>query len=125
VDPFLFFSGVGDSRWFSSSDSGDCRLYIRSWTAPRNTVRVDWEIYRLGLLPEGVERDRYEVEIVTGTPLTSINYVSWLTDDPRDLRLRVMSQAESPFRWFEAAWRVYAKEARERQIIDELFFDPI
>jgi pimeloyl-ACP methyl ester carboxylesterase len=125
VDPFLFFSGVGDSRWFSSADSGDCRLYIRSWTAPRNTVRVDWKIYRLGLLPEGVERDRYEVEIVTGTPLTSINYVSWLTDDPRDLRLRVMSQAESPFRWFEAAWRVYAKEARERQIIDELFFDPI
>jgi pimeloyl-ACP methyl ester carboxylesterase len=125
VDSFLFFSGVSDAGWFSSDDSGDCRLYIRSWTAPRNTVRVDWKVYRLGLLPEGVERARYEVEIITGTPLTSIDYVSWLTDDPRDLRLRVMSQAESPFRWFEVEWRVYAQEVRERQIIDELFLDPI
>jgi pimeloyl-ACP methyl ester carboxylesterase len=125
VNPFPVFRGVGDSYWFSSDDFGDCRLYIRSWAAPRNTVEVDWEVYRLGLLPEGVERARYEVEITTGTPLTSIKYVDWLTDDPRDLRLRVMSQAESPFRWFKAEWRVYSLEARERQIIDELFFDVI
>jgi hypothetical protein len=125
VNPFLFFTGVGYSRWFSYDNSGDCRLYIRSWAAPRNTVKVDWEIYRMGLLPEGSERDRYEVEITTGTPLTSIKYVSWLTDDPRDLMLQVMSQAESPFRWFEAKWRVYAKEARDRQIIEELFTFPI
>ena len=71
-------------------------------------------------MDEGVERDRYEVEIFTGTPLTSIRYVSWLTSDSRDLRLRVFSQAESPFRWFQAEWRVYAKEPRERQIINEL-----
>ena len=123
VNPFIFFTGVGDSHWFASHDSGDCRLYIRSWAAPRNRVKVDWEVYRQGLLPEGVERDHYEVEIFTGTPLTSIKYVSWLTDDPRDVRLRIMSQAESPFRWFEAEWRVYAKEPRERQIIDELLSD--
>jgi len=123
VNPFLFFTGLSDSHWFVSYDSGDCRLYIRSWAAPRNRVKVDWEVYRQGLLPDGVERDHYEVEIVTGTPLTSIKYVSWLTDDPRDLRLRVMSQAESPFRWFRAEWRVYAKEARERQIIGELLSD--
>jgi hypothetical protein len=121
VNPYLFFSGLSESRWLSSSDSGDCSLYIRSWAAPRNRVKVDWKVYRQGLLPEGVERDHYEVEIFTGTPLTSIRYVSWLTDDPRDLRLKIMSQAESPFRWFQAEWRVYAKEARERQIIDELF----
>jgi pimeloyl-ACP methyl ester carboxylesterase len=120
VSPYIFFSGLSDSRWFASDDSGDFRLYIRSWAAPRNHVRVDWKIYRQGVLPEGVERDHYEVEIFTGTPLTSIRYVSWLTDDPRDLRLQVMSQAESPFRWFRAEWRVYAKEARERKIIDEL-----
>ena len=123
VNPFIFFTGVGDSRWFVSHDSRDCRLLIRSWAAPRNRVKVDWEIYRQGLLPEGVERDHYEVEIVTGMPLTNIKYVSWLTDDPRDVRLRIISQAESPFRWFEAEWRVYAKEPRERQIIDELLSD--
>jgi pimeloyl-ACP methyl ester carboxylesterase len=120
VSPYLFFSGLGDSHWLVSGDSGDCRLYIRSWAAPRNRVKVDWEIYQQGLLDEGVERDRYEVDISTGTPLTSIKYVSWLTDDPRDLRLQVFSQAESPFRWFQAEWRVYAKEPRERQIINEL-----
>jgi pimeloyl-ACP methyl ester carboxylesterase len=123
VNPFLSFTGVSNSRWFVSYNSQDCRLYIRSWAAPRNRVKVDWEIYQQGLLPEGVERDRYEVEIFTGTPLTSIKYVSWLNDDPRDLRLRVMSQAESPFRWFRAEWRVYAKEPRERQIIDDLLMD--
>ncbi|GAI69897.1 unnamed protein product [marine sediment metagenome] len=123
VSPFLFFTGVEESKWFVSYDSRDCRLYIRSWAAPRNRVKVDWEIYRQGLLPEGVERNHYEVEIVTGTPLTSIKHVWWLTDDPRDVRLRVVSQAESPFRWFRAEWRVYAREPRERQIIDELLID--
>ncbi len=120
VNPFIFFTGLGEAKWFIPYDSKDCRLYVRSWAAPRNRVKVDWEIYRLGLLPEGVERDRYEVEIFTGTPLTGIKNVSWLTDDPRDVRLQVMSQAESPFRWFRAEWRVYAKEVRERQIIEEL-----
>jgi pimeloyl-ACP methyl ester carboxylesterase len=120
VNPFIFFTGLSDSRWFASDNSGDCRLYLRSWAAPRNRVKVDWKVYQQALLPEGVERDHYEVEISTGTPLTSIKYVSWLTDNPRDLRLQVMSQAESPFRWFRAEWRVYAKEARERRIIDEL-----
>jgi hypothetical protein len=123
VSPFLFFTGVDNVFWFSPSDARDCRLYILTRAAPRNRVKVDWEIYRQGLLPEGVERDRYEVEIVTGTPLTSIRHVSWLTDDPRDVRLQVMSQAESPFRWFRAEWRVYATEPRERQIIDELLID--
>jgi hypothetical protein len=125
VNPLLFFTGVAESTWFVADDSQDCQLYIRSWAAPRNRVQVDWKIYRQGLLPEGTERDHYEVEIVTGTPLTTINYASWLTDDPRDLRLRIISQAESPFRWFKAEWRVYAKEPRERQIIDEFSTEPL
>jgi len=123
VDPFLFFTGVDNVFWFSPSDARDCQLYILTRAAPRNRVKVDWEIYRQGLLPEGVERDRYEVEIFTGTPLTGIKVVSWLNDDLRDVRMRAVSHAESPFRWFRAEWRVYAAEPRERQIIDELLID--
>ncbi|MGD9116185.1 MAG: alpha/beta hydrolase [Dehalococcoidia bacterium] len=125
VDPFLFFTSVVESRWFQADDPDDCRLYIHSRSAPRNTVKVDWKIYRQGTLPDGLERDHYEVEIITGTPLTSIPYVSWLNDDPSDVRIRVVSEAESPFRWFEAEWRLYAKQPRERQIIEELMLDPL
>jgi hypothetical protein len=46
--------------------------------------------------------------------------MSWETDDTRDLRLRISSQAESPFQWFEAKWRVYFKESRQRRVIDEI-----
>lgn len=123
VDTFLFFTSVVEARWFVADDPGDCRLFIRSRAAPRNRVKVDWKIYRQGALPEGTERNHYEVEIATGTPLTGIEYVSWLTDGARDVRLRIMSHAESPFRWFEAKWRVYATEPRERQIIDGLMVD--
>jgi hypothetical protein len=125
VDPFLFFTSVVESRWFKADDPDDCCLYIHSRSAPRNTVKVDWKIYRQGTLPDGLERDHYEVEIITGTPLTSIPYVSWLNDDPSDVRIRVVSEAESPFRWFEAEWRLYAKQPRERQIIEELMLDPL
>ena len=62
----------------------------------------------------------YEVEIVSGTPLSSITRVSWETDDVRDVRLRIQSEAESPLRWFKAEWRVYLKETRQRRVIDEI-----
>jgi len=107
-------------RWLSPDDSGDCQLYLKTRAAPRNHVQVEWSIYRRGLLPEGVERDHYEVEIITGTPLTTVRHVSWLSDDPGDLRLIVSSEAERPFRWFKAEWRVYSKESRYRQVIDEM-----
>jgi pimeloyl-ACP methyl ester carboxylesterase len=125
VDTFLFFNSVVSSSWFVADDSQDCRLYIRTRAAPRNHVKVDWKIYRQGLLPEGEGRNHYEVEIITGTPLTGIKYAYWLTTDPRDVRVQIFSQAESPFRWFEAEYRVYAKELRERQIIDELALNPV
>lgn len=124
VNPFLFFTGVSDSGWFVADDSQDCQLYIKTSAAPRNCVKVDWKVYRQGLLAEGEERDHYEVEIVTGTPLTNIKYAMWLTDDLRDVRVQIFSQAESPFRWFKAECRVYAKEPRSRQIIDELITNP-
>jgi len=117
---FPFVNSIEEVRWLSPDDSGDCQLYLKTRAAPRNYVQVDWSIYRRGLLPEGVERDHYEVEIATGTPLTTIRHASWLSGEPRDLRLRISSEAERPFRWFKAEWRVYSKESRDRQVIDEM-----
>jgi pimeloyl-ACP methyl ester carboxylesterase len=119
LNPFFFFTGIRESHWLNQ-DSEDYRLYLRTWAAPRNRVQVDWSIYRQELLPTGTERDHYEVEIATGTPLTGITYVSWIAKDPRDLRALVWSEAESPFRWFQAEWRVYFKEVRQRKVIDEI-----
>lgn len=124
VNSFLFFSSIQEDYWLSPNNPADCRLYLRTRAAPRNSVRVDWSIYRQGLLPVGVERSRYEVEIVSGTSLTSVTDVSWLNTDPRDLRLRVWSQAQSPFRWFLAQWRVYSTEVRQRELIDEITAEP-
>jgi len=115
-----FLTSVKQARWLSPDDPEDCRLYVRTRAAPRTSVQADWRIYQRGLLPVGIKCDHYEVEIVTGTPLTSIRRISWATDDPRDLRLRIWSQAESPFRWFKAEWRVYSKESRHRKVIDEI-----
>jgi pimeloyl-ACP methyl ester carboxylesterase len=124
---FPFGTSVEEARWLNPDDTSDCQLYLKTRAAPRSTVRVDWQTYRQGLLAE-TERDHYEVEIVTGTPLTTVRYVSWLSGDLRDLRLRISSEAERPFRWFKAEWRVYAKESRYRQVIDEMaaqmFFEP-
>jgi pimeloyl-ACP methyl ester carboxylesterase len=120
VNPFLFFNSIQESYWISSDNPEDYQLYLRTRAAPRSVIQVDWSIYGAGLLPVGVERNHYEVRIITGTPLTSIKRVSWLTDDPRDLRLQIWSQAESPFRWFKAEWKVYSTEIREKKIIDEL-----
>jgi len=117
--PFPFVRSIEEARWFSPDDTSDCQLYLKTRAAPRSSVQVDWEIYRRGLLAE-TQRDHYEVEITTGTPLTTIRYVSWLIGYPDDLRLRISSEAERPFRWFKAEWRVYAKESRYRKVIDEM-----
>jgi len=122
---FPFLAGIKEARWLSSDNSGDCRLYLRTWAAPRSTVQVDWSILQRSLLPPGGQRDHYEVRIVTGTPLTSLTRVSWLTDDPSDIRLSIASQAESPFRWFRAEWRVFTKEIRQKRIIDEIPAQPL
>jgi len=113
-------TNVEESDWLNPDDSKDCRLRIKTKVAPRSSIRVEWSIYRQGLLPEEVERDHYEVEIVTGTPLTSIKQVSWKTDNPRDLRLQIYSEAEKPFRWFRTEWRVYFRQTRRSKIIEEI-----
>ena len=113
-------TGIKESRWLSADNPEDCQIYLRTRAAPRSSVQVDWTVYQQGLLPLGIRRDHYEVEIATGTPLTNMGHVSWATVDTRDVRLRIWSQADSPFRWFKAQWRVYFKESRQRRVIDEI-----
>jgi len=120
VKSFPFLARVQEVRWFSPDNPEDCRVYIKTRLAPRNYVEVDWKIHQEGLLPAGVERDHYEVEITLGTPFTDINRASWASDDPRDITLKIHSEAESPFRWFQAFWRVYYKNIQERKLIAEV-----
>ncbi|HIE17204.1 MAG TPA: hypothetical protein EYP71_03310 [Dehalococcoidia bacterium] len=114
------FTGIEELRWLKPDSPQDCRVYLRTRAAPRGYVQVDWDIYRQGLLPPGAERDHYEVKIVAGTTLAGIKKVLWASDDPRDLRLEISSQAESPFHWFEAQWKVFHRESRQRNVIDKV-----
>lgn len=117
ADPPLSFSGVIQTGWVNPDNPQDGRIHVRTRAAPRGVVQTDWAIYQQGLLPAGILRDHYEVQIVSGNPLADITRVSWETDNPRDLRLRITSQAESPFRQFSASWKVYFKESRQRDVI--------
>ncbi len=113
-------TSVKEVHWLNPDDPEDCRVYIRTGAAPRMTVRLDWTIYQQDLLPEDTARSYYEVEITDGTPLAAIRQVSWMTTDSRDIRLRIWSEAQSPFRWFKATWRTYHTESCQRQVIDEI-----
>jgi pimeloyl-ACP methyl ester carboxylesterase len=113
-------TSISQSQWLVSDNTGDCRLYVRSRTAPRTTTRIDWTIYKRGLLPETNERAFYDICITEGTPLTSIPFVSWMDKNPHDSRLLVWSTAQSPFRWFKAEWRTYRKESLQKAIIDSV-----
>jgi len=113
-------TGIKEVRWYDEDDPDDCRLYIKTRAWPRTTVRLDWAVYQRELLPEETNRCHYEIQITEGTPLAAIRQASWLTDDPRDIRLRIWSEAQSPFRWFEAEWITYYKEVRQRQVINEI-----
>jgi hypothetical protein len=115
-----FFTKIVEARWLSPDDPSDCRLYLHTRAAPRSYVQVDWNIYVQGMLAEGKQRDRYEIEITAGTPMAAISEAAWLNDNPRDLRIGVSSHAERPFRWYDATWRVYYQEARQRNVIDEI-----
>jgi pimeloyl-ACP methyl ester carboxylesterase len=114
-----FFTGLTQSSWVNPNDPSDGRIYLKTRAAPRSSVQVDWGCYQTVLLPSGIDRDHYEVEVETGTQFTAVAEVFWHTSDLRDVRLRISSQSPGPFRWFKANWRVYYKESRERKIIDE------
>jgi pimeloyl-ACP methyl ester carboxylesterase len=120
VSSFPFLTSILEARWLDADNPENCLLYIRTKAAPRSTVKVAWSVSLKGGLPPQVERDHYETRIVTGTPFTEVEKISWLTDNPQDLRLQILSHAEGPFRWFKVDWRVYLKESRVRKVIDEL-----
>jgi len=115
-----FLTSIEESYWISPGNAADCRLYLRTRAAPRSQVQVNWSVHQVGLLPVGSKRNRYEVEIVTGTPLTSVTGVTWAHDEPRDLRIQVWSEADRPFRWFKVEWKVFSQEMRQRKVIDEI-----
>ena len=115
-----FLTGIVEGRWMSPDDASDLRLYLKTKAAPQNYIQVSWNIYVQGLLQEGQQRDHYEIEIVAGTPMAAIDTAEWQTDNLRDLRVAVSSHAERPFRRYEAKWRVYSQEARQRNVIDEI-----
>jgi pimeloyl-ACP methyl ester carboxylesterase len=115
-----FLASLVEARWLSPDDPSDCRLYIKTRAAAQNYIQVNYKIYVQGLLPESVNRDHYEIEITAGTPMAEINSASWQTENLQDLRVLVSSRAEKPFRWYQAAWRVYKQVSVQRNVIDEL-----
>ena len=112
-----FFSKLVEARWLSPDDPSDCRLYITTKASPQNYIQVSWNIFIQGQLPEGKRRDHYEMEIVAGTPMSAIDDAGWQTANPRDLRVSVTSRAERPFRWYQATYRVYCQEPRQRDVV--------
>jgi pimeloyl-ACP methyl ester carboxylesterase len=112
-----FFARLVEARWLSPDDPSDCRLYVTTKAAPQNYIQVSWNIYVQGQLPEGKQRDHYEMEIVAGTAMASIDDADWQTPNPRDLKVSVTSRAERPFRWYQATYRVYSQEPRQRDVI--------
>jgi pimeloyl-ACP methyl ester carboxylesterase len=120
VNSFPLLTGLTESRWLTADNPEDYQLYLRTRAAPRLSVQVHWSVNSNVIMPAGSERDRYEIETVTGTPFTEINEASWFINDQRDLRMQIRSKAAGPLRWFKAKWRTYAKEIIERKIIDEI-----
>ncbi len=114
------FTSLEEARWLEPDNADDCRLYLKTSAAPRNSVRIDWEVYLQGRLDAGLKRDRWEIEVTEGTPLSEVHRAAWLSDDPGDVRVLAFSRAEKPFRWFEANWRIYYKEHRWRKAIEDV-----
>lgn len=117
---FPLLTSVKEVRWATPGEPEDCRIYLRVGAAPRTTVEVEWTVYKALLLPENEKKAYYEVNITDGTLLVGITQIAWSSRDARDLRLRIWSEAQSPFRWFAAEWKVYHLESRSRNIISEL-----
>jgi hypothetical protein len=113
------FTNIEETRWFDPANIEDCQIYIKTKAGPRQYVQVDWKIYQQSL-SQDYARDHYEIEIEEGTALTAITRATWLTDNERDLRVSVQSQAESPFKWFKAICKIFVKEPRYRNLIDDI-----
>ena len=111
---------IKQASWLSYENENDLRIRVRSQAAPLTSIKIDWVIYKSGLFPPDEGRSFYDIEMIEGTPLAGIRYASWLRDDQNDPVLWVWSEAQSPFRWFRAEWRIYQKEKRLRNIIGEI-----
>jgi pimeloyl-ACP methyl ester carboxylesterase len=117
-DSMPVLTGIVESRW-QSGNTEDCWVYIKTRAAPRSTVQVEWSVARNPLLSSDFPRDRFEVEITSGTPFTGIERVTWLNENSLDQMMNINSYAEGPYRWFKAQWRTYARVPRMRNIISE------
>jgi hypothetical protein len=120
ITSFPLFTRLGATGWVKPGDPSYCALAIESVAAPKSRVVVRWKIVEYRPLAEGIKRDHYEIKVIEGTPVVGITSASWLTDEPRDVRIGSNSQAEGPFRWFTAEFRVYFQRNVERNVIDEI-----
>ncbi|MBN2239301.1 MAG: hypothetical protein JW712_05970 [Dehalococcoidales bacterium] len=112
-------SSISGANWVSENTS-DCRLNVITRAAPLTKLEVEWTVFSAGILPEENPRSFYDIEITKGTPLASIIGINWWKDNPQNPVIWVRSQAQSPFRWFEARWSTYMKESRVVNIIDDI-----
>jgi len=106
--------------WLNPENEKDLRINIKSQSAPLTSIKIEWIIYKSGLFSPENGRSFYDIEMTEGTPLAGIRHASWLRDDPNDPVFWIWSEAQSPFRWFKAEWRIYKKEKRSRNIIGEI-----
>jgi pimeloyl-ACP methyl ester carboxylesterase len=120
VGSLPLLTSIKETRWLDSDNPTDLKLYVKTRAAPRRSVQVQWNILQNDLLPSETKRDHYEIKIIDGTSLSGIPRALWVTDNVSDTRLQVWSQAEGPFRWYKAEWKVYSQESRSRKVIDEI-----
>jgi pimeloyl-ACP methyl ester carboxylesterase len=119
-DSFPLFTSIKKAEWYDSVNKFDGRLSISTGAAPFSTVQVNWTIYRRPLLAPIETRAYYEISIIEGTPLTSISSIVWTNENIRDTGLTITSQAQSPFRWFKAEWRVFKFKTVQIDILQGL-----
>jgi len=118
VHSLPLISGLKEARWLND-DEYDARILLHIRAAPKTSVRIEWNIE--GYEPKTkLQRNRYEVEIATGTPFTDIENAGWVGIQADDFRLQISSRAEGPQRWFDANWRTYAIETRSVGVIDTM-----
>ena len=120
LDSVPILTSIRGASWVNSANASDCRLRVSTSAAPLSTVKADWTIFSAGLLPVETPRSFYDIEIIKGTPLASITDVKWWKDDPLNPVIWIRSQAQSPFRWFEARWTTYKKENRIVNVINDI-----
>ena len=119
-----WITAVTAVKWLNPDDPKDARIVVKTRAAPRATVRADWEILQFLSLPNGVEKDHYEIKVTNGASLAGIRQAVWYSFNGNDPRVRVNSEAEGPFRWFNAEVTVFYRRQITRKLIDEFIAYP-